>query len=601
MERRAKDGTYYTKVGQDDWAPVTRKAKDGSVFRKVGDDSWEPLAKSMRTSDALDTLTEGGSQKPEASMGEQALRMGLGALPAVGGIIGGIAGTVVGAPTGPGAIATGVGGAALGTAAGESYKQLGENYFFGEKRQPMEAAKSIGMAAGEGAVAQLAGNAVGKVGGAIVKTAPVQGAIRSAGSGLAKVGEALTGVSKKSIETYAKHAPEISKMSKAAGGDVQVAADTLRTQFNKAIQGTRQTLNAQLEQGLKAGSDAGKSINPHAIVEALEASKSKINAKLNPEYIEQVDDVIKKVAAVTDESGKIPLKDAHDLKGYLQDLASGAYSKGGQIFQVGKPVAQASKSGAAIARRAVNTEASEIAAANNKLSNLHNIERGMNRNMLKEGETASSLLGAGAGTNPKNAQHLKRLSAATGSDMLAEAEKLNAMKTFGEAPVMPLDFTGKAVGRMATGYGVGYAIGGDHTSGMTGAALTSPLAMKGAIRAGRGVMHAGNALSRGAAQQLVGQAAVGRAPSIPRRDAPPMVERGAGEMVAENPLKGPDKWAADGFVKLQQHDKNLNIDSEKLKSTPAGKRLLVAASDLKPGTPAMSKVLEQIKKLEKGG
>lgn len=43
MERRAKDGTYYKQVGDDQWTPVTRTAKDGTVYKKVGDDQWSPL------------------------------------------------------------------------------------------------------------------------------------------------------------------------------------------------------------------------------------------------------------------------------------------------------------------------------------------------------------------------------------------------------------------------------------------------------------------------------------------------------------------------------------------------------------------------------
>lgn len=43
MERQAKDGTFYRKVGPDEWEPVTRKAKDGTVFVKVGKDDWSPL------------------------------------------------------------------------------------------------------------------------------------------------------------------------------------------------------------------------------------------------------------------------------------------------------------------------------------------------------------------------------------------------------------------------------------------------------------------------------------------------------------------------------------------------------------------------------
>jgi hypothetical protein len=42
MERQAKDGTVYQKVGDEEWAPVTRTAKDGTVYKKVGPETWAP-------------------------------------------------------------------------------------------------------------------------------------------------------------------------------------------------------------------------------------------------------------------------------------------------------------------------------------------------------------------------------------------------------------------------------------------------------------------------------------------------------------------------------------------------------------------------------
>lgn len=48
MERQAKDGTFYQKIGPDEWAPVTRMAKDGTTFKKVGVDEWAPLASANR-------------------------------------------------------------------------------------------------------------------------------------------------------------------------------------------------------------------------------------------------------------------------------------------------------------------------------------------------------------------------------------------------------------------------------------------------------------------------------------------------------------------------------------------------------------------------
>ncbi len=76
---------------------------------------------------------------------------------------------------------------------------------------------------------------------------------------------------------------------------------------------------------------------------------------------------------------------------------------------------------------------------------------------------------------------------------------------------------------------------------------------------------------------------------------------------ASNPKKGPDKWANDGHGKLLEHSDGtkdqelLQQNKAALLADPKSKGLLVKASDLKPGTKAMSNVLERVKdKLARG-
>lgn len=59
------------------------------------------------------------------------------------------------------------------------------------------------------------------------------------------------------------------------------------------------------------------------------------------------------------------------------------------------------------------------------------------------------------------------------------------------------------------------------------------------------------------------------------------------------PPKGPEKWANDGAKKLETAGVS-SQQIERLKSTPAGKRLLVEASDLTPGSKAWKKLVERI-------
>lgn len=69
-----------------------------------------------------------------------------------------------------------------------------------------------------------------------------------------------------------------------------------------------------------------------------------------------------------------------------------------------------------------------------------------------------------------------------------------------------------------------------------------------------------------------------------------------GGVVASSEVKGPEKWANDGAQKIKQHDSSLSPKVlDELKKTKKGRDLLIQASDLKPGTPAMDRMLRKIK------
>lgn len=69
---------------------------------------------------------------------------------------------------------------------------------------------------------------------------------------------------------------------------------------------------------------------------------------------------------------------------------------------------------------------------------------------------------------------------------------------------------------------------------------------------------------------------------------------------SDAPAKGRDKWASDGFDKVSQHAPDEQLDKAVLMGDPRSKELLIQASDLKPGTPAMEKMLAKIKNHGKG-
>lgn len=300
------------------------------------------------------------------------------------------------------------------------------------------------------------------------------------GSGAAKIGSALTGVSEGDIKTYSKYANEISQMAKASDGNVSEAADQVRQEFTKSLNSTRANLNQQIS-GALASSD--KSVEVQPIIEALSSQKSKINPVLYDKEVGQIDGLIQKVGSLA-KDGKVSVSDAHDIKAFLQDRASSAYGRPGDPASLGTEAAKAAKSGAAIARKLVNTAEPAVASANNQLSKLHDILDDMNHNILNEGKPEAALLAAGSGGNQRNASALQELGQATGTDMLGQAQKLSAMRSFSNPQLLPVDSTGKAFARMATGAGAGTLFGGP-VGALVGGALTSPAALKLAINSGR--------------------------------------------------------------------------------------------------------------------
>lgn len=71
----------------------------------------------------------------------------------------------------------------------------------------------------------------------------------------------------------------------------------------------------------------------------------------------------------------------------------------------------------------------------------------------------------------------------------------------------------------------------------------------------------------------------------------------------EAPKTGPAKWAIDGFAKIQEHTEN-ELDEKTVKSlfkSAQGRKLLIQASDLKPGSKAMTEIVSRLKKDFAGG
>jgi hypothetical protein len=432
-----------------------------------------------------------GGAKPASWLDRQILghtprnviQSGLNALPTVGmvggSLVGGAAATpeTLGAGTIPGAVA----GAAGGSALGEAAKNLGEQYILGQDKTRSDIYGNPVKGAIEGATNEMGGRLIGLGAGAAANSKPGQYLIDKVAQAGSKIGSTFTGIPQKVLETYASDPQGINQIAADANYSPQKMADGLREEINAHVQNTRKQLGQQLSDSFS--NRAGQTVDSKPIIDALNSSKLQINAKLRPEEIDQVDDMISKVKSLSDGSGQLQLKDASDLKSWLQEQAQGSYSKNGQIFQNGSMAQKAAKVGGAMARRVVNTAAPEVAQANDTLSQLHDLEDTMNRNMLAEGKTGSSLYSAGSGENEANEMHLKELGDITGHDFLGAARKIAAAKQFGKAAVLPVDSTGKSLTRIGAAGALGYAVG--HAPGAVIAeGIASPLGTKGLINAG---------------------------------------------------------------------------------------------------------------------
>lgn len=401
----------------------------------------------------------------------------LGALPGIGTAVGGLLATPADVFGGP--LPT-IAGAAGGAAIGKALQTPLEGLLLGEEKTRGEIYGGPIKEAAGGAAAEIGSQAAGKAMGLISKSKAGQFVGSKIGKGLAKVGEAFTGVPENEIKTYAAHADEIKAMAKSSDNSTAEAADQLRSKFADSIDATRKQMNEQISSSL---SGSTKLVESKPIIESLNSAKANINPKLYPEQTSQIDDLIEKVSSLANKDGKLTVKSAHEIKTFLQDEASAAYRYPGQST-LGTQSANAAKRAAATARNIVNEAEPSVLQANSKLAELHDIEDTMNSNLVREGKPEAGLLAAGSGGNPRSAKSLQRLGEATGSDMLSDAEKLAAMRTFGSPKLMAVDTTGKAAGRMGLAAGLGYLAG--HAPGAVAAtALTSPAALRTAIDTGR--------------------------------------------------------------------------------------------------------------------
>jgi hypothetical protein len=418
-----------------------------------------------------------------------------------------------------------------------------------------------------------------------------------------KIGSALTGEAEDVIKNYAERTDHVNEMIKQGGGDVTEMADQARKEISDGIQAKKRELNGVVRKAI-ASSPEEKSISINPVVEKLEAAKAKLNPNLKSDAVSEIDELISKVKGEADESGNVNLKSLHEIKEYLQDAGKSAYAKGGQIFSRAKDAAQAAKDGAAQSRRIFNPLAPEAAEANNQLSALHGIEDRLNPNLIKSGAPDSALMAAGSGANARNAKMLTRLEQVSGVPALQKAKDLAAARAFASPSWLPKDATGKAAARMIFGAGVGGAIDGKEGA-LVGGALTSPMALKVGINAlnmGKGAASTLPNVAQAIRQNsglstALTQAAAEQIRSQNPRQSEELIETPVRQL-GDSPKPSQDRKPSSGEARwIQSGTEKLGLESSEakaLQSTAQGRRLLIEASDLKPGSPAMQKIKSQI-------
>jgi hypothetical protein len=300
---------------------------------------------------------------------------------------------------------------------------------------------------------------------------------KSVGKGATKIASTTSGVAEDAIETYSKNPQKVDALIEKFNANVPEAVDAVKRDINGAVQGKLSSLGNAKSAILESA--ANKKVNIAPVLETIESAKSKINPKLNPEALTELQSLQNRLVQAADGFEASP-KTVEEIKSYLQDLASPSYNKGGQIIPGGDKVAKAAKQAAAIARKEINKVVPEVASVNNQFEQLYSLQRVMNRNLLKEGGSEAALLSAGKAAN-RNRKNLEKLSEIVGQDFLDDIKNVSAMSEFAKPDLLAKDFSGKAFLRASMGGAAGTAVGGP-IGGAVGALATSPAAVKKAIR-----------------------------------------------------------------------------------------------------------------------
>lgn len=438
------------------------------------------------------------------------------------------------------------------------------------------------------------------------------------GAGARKLGSAISGVDENILKNYASRTDDVNDLIKQSGGDMTVAADQVRSELSSGIQRTKGAINKNISDALSKSKNVTR-IDETPILDALNTARSKLNPNFDSSAINEIDEmtsIIMAEAKTGRADGGLTSEGLYKAKQFLNEASKSSYKKDGAIFTRSNASARAAKDAASQAREAIKKYVPEISDADAQLSRLHQIEGRLNKNLLAEGKPDGALFAAGSGANQRNAATLKELERISGVPVSQRAMDLATAKTFAKPGLTPSDYTGKVVGRMMLGAGIGYGVNGNEGAAI-GGAMASPFAMKAGINvanafkqiSSRVPSFANFARTNPVAAQAIVQLLSGQ---IKKANGPNALPPEAVDFIQQNPvlmeniqdqqpkkpeqnrepaLKGESLWMQKGADKL-------GIASEKVTSKE-GKRLLIEASDLPPNSKRLELIKQKLKGMEK--
>lgn len=475
-------------------------------------------------------------------------------------------------------------------------------------------AKLAGRMVGLGAkTAEAVSDAAPEAGAALASVKPGSGA-KAAGSAT----ETFTGIDKSLAANYAANTDRlnqtIAKYTGPEGYEEAAYAADMRNDWRAAIQGTRKNLNGQIDSALS--SPAGSApVDATPVHDALQSAIDKAHPVTQKEAISNLQGLQSQLLEMTDANGSVPLRDLQAFKKSAQDAAEAAYDPTGKAIFPGADFAATQAKGIAAKTRdiLIKEGPSSVSQAESALASLHKVEDTMNPTMLGENKPVMAISRAASNTGGSEASSLKQLSTITGHDFMQDAKDFATARQFANAGFTPVDATGKSVARQMVARGAGAGVGA-LVGGMPGAwvgekiggAVMSPAAFKAAINVGNSAGKVARTIGSGAADVASAAATAPRAVYGALTSPAGQTAAGMGARallsqpaMAQNsaqpnrsPAKGSDSWAQQGLQSLGIQDPAY---MQKLMQDPKAKQLLIQASRLSPGSPAMKQVMNQIK------